>query len=177
MKNYIQTLKEKYGKFFGMVYCAGVANIMPTKSLDYKSMRADFDINYFIPILMIKEIAKRANNANKDTSIVIISALSSIMPLNGMLAYSGAKAALNASCKAISKEYSNVGVRINTILPSDINTPMSENMAFFVKNRTHLYPFGFGNPNDVAHMAIFLLSNKSAFISGQNYIVDSGEMS
>ena len=38
----------------------------------------------------------------------------------------------------------------------------------------HLYPFGFGEPVDVANLAIFLLSDKAKFISGQNYVVDSG---
>ena len=44
----------------------------------------------------------------------------------------------------------------------------------YEESQKNLYPFGFGEPNDVANMIVYLLSDKSKFISGQNYVIDSG---
>ena len=44
----------------------------------------------------------------------------------------------------------------------------------YEESQAHLYPFGFGEPNDVAGMIVYLLSDKAKFISGQNYVIDSG---
>ena len=44
----------------------------------------------------------------------------------------------------------------------------------FVDNRMDSYPFGLGQPDDVANMIVYLLSDKAKFLSGQNYVIDSG---
>ena len=73
-----------------------------------------------------------------------------------------------------------VGMRINCVLSSMILTPMAKNADTMVFSdyakiiQTLSYPFGFGEPNDVANMICYLLSDKARFISGQNYIIDSG---
>ena len=49
-----------------------------------------------------------------------------------------------------------------------------EDIKTFVEDRLDYYPFGIGKPNDVASMLVYLLSKESRFISGQNFIIDSG---
>ncbi|RAX51895.1 hypothetical protein CCY99_08010 [Helicobacter sp. 16-1353] len=175
LPNYVKSLKEKYGKFFGMVYCAGVSELKPIAITEYEDMERDFNINYYAPIFMTKGLIDKRNNVGYGTSIVAISSIAAICSDKGHSIYSGAKAALCASMKVIANESVKNKIRVNCILPSIIDTPMTNaSEEEYLRSQLHLYPFGFGNPNDVAHMAIFLLSNKSAFISGQNYILDSG---
>lgn len=176
LPKYVKSLKEKYGKFSGMAYCAGITDVTPLKILEYDRIKEVFEIDYYAPIYMTKGLVDKRNNIGLGTSIVLISSLAGDASSRGMVAYCGAKAALINSMKCISKEITSFGVRINTVSPSDIATPMTQtgDIKDFVDARLNSYPFGIGEPNDVANMIVYLLSDKAKFISGQNYIVDSG---
>ena len=68
---------------------------------------------------------------------------------------------------------------MNCVLPSMIKTPMTIDEFSTLTGVTEdmqatTYPFGWGEPNDVANMIVYLLSDKAKFISGQNYVIDSG---
>ena len=175
LPKYVKSLKEKYTKFSGLVYCAGMGELIPMLLLEYEELKKLFDINYYSPLFMIKGLADRRNNIGNGCSIVAISSIAALCSDKGHCAYAGSKAALCASLKSMAKELANTRIRLNCILPSNIKTPMTaiggEN---YEESQMHLYPFGFGSPIDVANLAIFLLSDKSKFISGQNYVLDSG---
>lgn len=179
LPKYVKSLKEKYGKFSGMAYCAGVSAVNPLRTVTYEYLTNIFDINYFAPIMMIKSIGDKRNNIGLGTSIVTISSIDAILNSKGQSVYGASKAALSASVKALSRELTQQnGVRINAVLPSMIKTPMTIPLEDLDANKADiesgLYPFGLGNPNDVANMIVYLLSDKAKFISGQNYVIDSG---
>ena len=176
LPKYVKDLKEKYGKFSGMAYCAGITDVTPLRGLTSERLQEVFNIDYFAPVLMSKGICDKRFNVGQGTSVVLISSLAGVTPSRGMVSYCGAKAALINSAKVISKEYSPLGIRINTISPSDIATPMTQtgDIKSFVEERLDNYPFGIGEPSDVANMIVYLLSDKAKFLSGQNYIIDSG---
>lgn len=179
LPKYVKSLKEKYGKFSGMAYCAGVTALNPLRTITYEYLTNIFNINYFAPILMIKSIGDKRNNVGLGTSIVTISSIDAILNSKGQSVYGASKAALSASVKALSRELTQQnGVRINAVLPSMIKTPMTLQVEDLDDNKADiesgLYPFGWGEPNDVANMIVYLLSDKAKFISGQNYVIDSG---
>lgn len=179
LPKYVKSLKEKYGKFSGMAYCAGVSAINPLRTITYEYLTNLFDINYFAPIMMIKSIGDKRNNVGLGTSIVTISSIDAILNTKGQSVYGASKAALSASVKALSRELTQQnGIRINAVLPSMIKTPMTIPVEDLDDNKADiesgLYPFGWGEPNDVANMIVYLLSDKAKFISGQNYVIDSG---
>lgn len=181
LPKYVKELKAKYGKFSGMALCAGIGLVMPTQMLDWESADNVFKINYFSPLFMVKGLVDRRNNIGRGTSIVIISSIDSICSTKGQSLYSGSKAALAASMKSISREVGSAGIRINTLHPSMIKTPMttsdiSNSLDISEENQRDLYPFGWGEPRDVANFVAFLLSDAAKFLSGQKYIVDSGGM-
>lgn len=179
LPKYVKSLKEKYGKFSGMAYCAGVSAVNPLRTITYEYLTNIFDINYFAPIMMIKSIGDKRNNVGLGTSIVTISSIDAILNTKGQSVYGASKAALSASVKALSRELTQQnGIRINAVLPSMIKTPMTIPVEDLDANKADiesgLYPFGWGEPNDVANMIVYLLSDKAKFISGQNYVIDSG---
>lgn len=179
LPKYVKSLKEKYGKFSGMAYCAGVSAVNPLRTVTYEYLTNIFDINYFAPIMMIKSIGDKRNNIGLGTSIVTISSIDAVLNSKGQSVYGASKAALSASVKALSRELTQQnGVRINAVLPSMIKTPMTIPVEDLDANKADiesgLYPFGWGQPNDVANMIVYLLSDKAKFISGQNYVIDSG---
>lgn len=169
---YVKSLKEIYGKFCGLACCAGIAQIQPLRSLELKDVQSVFDINYFAPLMMLKGFADRRNNIGAGSSAVMISSAAAVVFDRGHTSYCGSKSALCASCKSIAKEIASAGIRLNCILPSDIQTPMSDTVQDLRSEFSSKYPMGIGSVEDVANTAAFLLSNKAKWITGQNYVVD-----
>ena len=175
LPSFIKELKNKYGKFRGLAYCAGIVEVKPLQLLDLNDMKKLFDINYFAPIFMAKGFADRRNNTGKGASAVFISSLAAQFCSRAMITYSGAKAALASSIKSIAKECAPYGVRFNCVSPSDIKTPMVlKEAAEFMKEKEKRYPMGYGEVEDVASVITFLLSNDTKWITSQNYVIDCG---
>lgn len=177
---YVKVLKERYGKFSGMAYCAGITAVMPAKAFDYEMAQHTFEVDYFAPVFMAKGLIDKRNTIGRGTSMVFLSSMDAVLSVKSQSLYSGAKAALCATIKAIAKEVSQFGVRMNCLLPSMIKTPMTigeSNEHYGVTEvGDERYPFGWGEPIDVANFVVFLLSDKAKYLTGQNYIVDSGGM-
>jgi len=173
LPNYIKSLKEKYGKFSGMAYCAGVASLEPLKILDYNKAKDTFAINYHAPISMLKALGDKRVCIGSGTSCVFVSSASALLSDKGHCVYSGSKAALNASLKCIAKELAISGIRVNSVSPTVISTPMTISAGKeYIEEQSLKYPMGVGESIDVAKMIIFLLSKDSKWITGQNYVVD-----
>ena len=176
---YVKELKNKYGKFQGLVHCAGIVDVTPMQNIEYSYAKRVFDINYFVPMMLIKSFCDRRNNTRNNASIVCISSLATKTCDKGMLLYSGSKAALTASCRCMAKEIASSGVRINTISPSHIETNMTKHnlehiRVDYLEKYKDIYPLGLGKVDDVANMIIFLLSEKAKWLTRQDYIVDCG---
>lgn len=167
---YVKTLKDKYGKFQGLAYCAGITMNQPLQLKDYETSRKLFDIDYFAPMFMAKAFGDRRITVGAGASMLFVSSAAAVSSARAMSDYCGAKAALCASVKCIAKELAPHGVRANCILPSDIETPMTlaDPDILFSKN----YPMGIGRTSDVANLVAFVLSDEARWITGQNYIVD-----
>lgn len=178
IESWVNSLREQYGKFRGLAYCAGVAELKPSRLLTYSEMLNMFNINYFAPIMMTKAVSAPKNNIGEGTSVVAISSMEAVLNDKGMTTYSGSKAALSASLKCIAKEVVKKRIRINTVLPSDIKTPMTmkEELVEIRENQEQKYPLGFGEPKDVSNMIMYLLSSKAKWITAQSYIIDCGVM-
>ena len=173
LPQYVKELKNKYGKFSGMAYCAGIAEVKPLQLLDISSMKKLFNINYFAPVMFVKGFADRRNNIGKGASIVVISSISGLKSDKGHCVYSGSKAAIAASMKSIAREVASQGIRVNCVSPSDVKTPMTMSK---IEEENPKYPFGCGEVSDVANMIVYLLSDKSKWITTQNYVIDCGYM-
>lgn len=172
LPGYVASLKNKYGKFQGLAFSAGIISIEPLQMLDYQKINDVFAINYFAPIFFAKGFADRRNNNGKGASAVFISSVAAKLCDRGMVAYSGSKAALDASIRCISRELVTSGVRVNSVLPGSIDTKM---MDLRREIRTVLgdsYSLGTGEVSDVANMVVFLLSDEAKWITSQNYIID-----
>ena len=170
---YVKSLKDKYGKFQGLAYCAGALEVKPLQMLSYSEMSKLFDINYFAPVSMVKGFADRRVNCGRGSACVVISSIASFVSARAMATYSGTKAALAASMKSAAREMSAAGVRLNVLSPTDIDTPMAKADPP-ASLREAGYPFGLGKPEDVANFAVFLLSDEAKWLTAQNYIVDCG---
>lgn len=174
MSGYLRSLKDKYGKFSGIAYCAGSMLLKPASSTEYEESLNLFNINYFAPVMMIKSFMDKRICIGRGASAVAVASAEAFLREKGLCIYSGTKAALQATLSTVAKEVAPRGMRINTVSPSDIKTPMTINdeMINLRQGREETYPLGFGEPNDVAEFVIFLLSGKAKWLTGHDYIVD-----
>lgn len=169
---YVKSLKDKYGKFQGMAYCAGLGGIQPLKAVDFDHMRKLFDVNYFAPVFMTKGFADKRNNNGKGSSVVCIASGGGVHCDPGMTEYAGSKGALIATMQSIARELAPSYIRVNCVSPSLISTDMADEVArSYAEGK---YPMGIGKPEYVANVIAFLLSDKTKWITAQNYIIDCG---
>ena len=174
LPKYVKGLKEKYGKFSGMAYCAGLGGIKPIQAVEMADMQSIFNVNYYAPIFMTKGFVDRRCNIGSGASVVAIASAGAIGCDPGMTCYAGSKGALISSMKAISREVVKQGIRINTVSPTLIGTDMAgEIEREYAQGK---YPLGIGEPSDVANMIAYLLSDRAKWITTQNYIIDCGAM-
>ena len=170
LPTYVRGLREKYGKFQGLAYCAGIGGIMPLRAVDYNDMLKMFNINYFAPVFMAKGFADKRNNNGSGSAMVFIASRGGVNTDPGMTAYSGTKGGLIATMQSIAKEIAPTGVRVNCISPALIQTRMADDTSRqYAQGK---YPMGLGEVSDVANMIAFLLAKESRWISAQNYLMD-----
>ena len=89
------------------------------------------------------------------------------------------EAALAAAMQAVSQEVAPAGLRVHCLAPGLVRTPMLDTSVqnlgeSYLSAQEAAYPLGLGRPEDVAFMAAFLLSDKAAWISGQNFVLAGG---
>ena len=169
---YIKSLREKYGKFQGMAYCAGLPCINPLRAVDYGEIQRIFAVNYFAAVFMAKGFADKRNNMGSGSSMVFMASRGGVLTDPGMTAYAGSKGALIASMQAIAKELAPTGIRVNCVSPALVQTDMADEIALQYAEGN--YPMGLGKVSDIANMVVFLLSEKTRWVSAQNYIMDCG---
>ncbi|MBG6245350.1 hypothetical protein CS369_12295 [Candidatus Symbiopectobacterium sp. 'North America'] len=174
MSSYVQALKDHYGKMQGLAWCAGISDIVLLRSLSYEGIKDTFAINYFSPLMMAKAFSDRRVNNNAGSSMVFVSSVAAQLCDRGHTEYAGSKAALCASIRCIAKELAPSRIRANCVLPSTIDTPLTTAMVEKYNTEHQQYSMGIGAVDDVSEMIIFLLSDKSAWITAQNYVVDCG---
>ena len=167
---YVKQLREQYGKFQGMAYCAGVAQVMPLRAVELADIHAIFAINYFAPVFMAKGFADRRNNNGGRSSMVFIASVAGVHCSPGMTSYSGSKGALIATMRSLAPELAPAGLRVNCVSPAFIETGMASDIErAYAEGK---YPFGLGQVSDVANVVAFLLSEQARWITAQNYIID-----
>ena len=160
----------------GIVFNAGIVDYKPLKIIDETDFLKLFQTNYFSSIYLLKKLIKK-RKINKSASIVFISSLSSTIGIPGTLAYSASKASIDSSVKVLASELSKNKIRVNSIAPGIIQTPLLNN-EIFNKEKYRLeedkYPLGLGLPCDVVFSAQFLLSEASRWITGTTLDVNGG---
>ena len=177
---WVRSLREQYGKLSGLVPCAGTALISPLREFDRTVANAFFDIHYTAAMLLAKGFADRRNNVGRGAAIVFIGSRAPLVAQAGLSIYAAAKGAILAATGVLSKELASVGIRVNALAPGLVKTPMAEKtyLSFLPEERRQeeiaSYPFGLGEPEDVASMAVFLLSRHSKWITGQTIVLDGG---
>lgn len=160
----------------GIVFCAGINDFVPVKFVKIDKFEKIFNTNYFSQIILLKLLLKK-KKVNKNSSLVFISSLSSVLGVSGTLLYASSKAAMNSAVKVLASELATSGTRVNAICPGIVKTPMISGTNIdeeqFLEQEKQ-YPLGLGTPEDVGGAVIYHLADESRWLTGNIMIMDGG---
>ena len=160
----------------GFVHCAGYMNMVPTKMTSADKILKTFSTNLFSAAMIVKVLLQRNINSGSLKNIIFISSNISNFGAKAFSLYSASKAGLDGLMRSMAVELA-PKIRVNSILPGAIHTPMT-NEIFQDKEKIEVmlsnYPLGQGYPEDISNIVDFLISEKSKWITGQQFTVDGG---
>jgi NAD(P)-dependent dehydrogenase (short-subunit alcohol dehydrogenase family) len=161
---------------YGLAYCPGTINLKPFRTLKIEDYQKDFEVNLLGAVKVINGYFQNMKSAEK-SSIVLFStvAVQTGMPYHASIA--SAKGAVEGLTRTLAAEFA-PNIRVNCIAPSLTNTPLAEkllNSEQKLKGSEERHPLKrIGSAVEIADLANFLLSEKSAFITGQVIKADGG---
>jgi 3-oxoacyl-[acyl-carrier protein] reductase len=141
-----------------------------------KKLHEMFQVNYFSQIFLTQIISKGMIK-NKSGSIVFVASTSGINGDFGRFAYSSSKAAILSAVKTLSKELSNYNIRVNAVSPglTETDLMLSNTKKEVIESEIKKISLKrIANANEIANVIVFLASQKSSYINGQNIIIDGG---
>ena len=164
-------------KIDGLVYAPGSINLKPFNRLTEEDFRNDFEINVLGAVKIIQKLLsnlKKSDNA----SIVLFSSVAAKtgMPFHASIATS--KAAIEGLTKSLAAELAAQKIRVNAIAPSLTETPLASQLLSSEERReasAKRHPLQkIGQPEEIAKMVVFLLSESGSWITGQTIGIDGG---
>lgn len=165
-------------KLDGVVSNAGIVLSLLAKFNEISDMEKIFKINTFSHINLIQELL-RQKKLNKGASIVFTSSMSGVFcGLAGGSLYGATKSALVGYSKALAIELAPRGIRVNTVHPGMIQTPLTANTALshdVLEDDAKNYPLGrYGKPEEIAAAMAYLLSDATLWMTGTQLLIDGG---
>lgn len=163
----------------GLVYCPGTINLKPFQRLTPDDYRKDLEINVLGAVAAI-HASYAAIKKSRSGSIVLFSTVAAKLGMGMHSSVSVAKSAVEGLAKSLAAELAPFNVRVNAIAPSLTDTPLAESAGLLgddnkreAANKRH--PLSrYGNPQDIASMAAYLLTDQASWITGQIIGVDGG---
>jgi NAD(P)-dependent dehydrogenase (short-subunit alcohol dehydrogenase family) len=176
-----QAAEEAFGGIDALHANAGIqvmARLEDTSEEDWDRLHST---NLRGVFLGIREVVPRMR-ARGGGSIVITASLLGIVGDPDLPAYGATKGGLRAMCRSLAASLGPDNIRVNTICPGDVETPLLKEFfdyqpdpAASRKEITDRYPLRrFADPRDIGNAAVFLASDDSSYITGIDIVVDGG---
>ena len=173
-----QKLVKEYIYFDILVNNAGITKGMPSQDYTDEYWRQTLEINLTVPFKMSQLVARTLIAEKKQGSIINITSLGAEFGFPENPAYVASKGGLKQLTKGLAYDWAQYGIRVNNVGPGYMHTNMT-NKSFndpvmYEERSSHMLLKRWGEPEDLAGVCIFLASEMSAYITGQDIYVDGG---
>lgn len=175
---FVDAVMEKTGRIDVLVNNAGNTCKKPIEEVSKADIQQVLDVHVLGSFMLAQAVVPRMKERGKG-SIIFISSMSSFLAMDNISPYSISKSAVLGVVRSMASEVSPYGIRVNSIAPGWIMTPMFENILQLIPSRrdkvlgrTPLKEFG--EPEDIGWAAAYLASDAARFITAATIIVDGG---
>lgn len=167
------------GRIDGVVNCAGISGVFPLKNMTEERILYFLKTNVVSSLELTRECLKKKNFNSNGGSVIFMSSITGIVGDKGKSLYGLTKGALITAAKALAIEFADRRIRINSISPGAILTPINASLPYMAdpERREQLenkHLLGLGETTDISNGVIYLLSDASRWVTGQNLIIDGG---
>ncbi|MBZ9871456.1 glucose 1-dehydrogenase [Mesorhizobium sp. BR1-1-9] len=177
VRGLFETAKSSFGGLDILVNNAGVFRFEPLEAVTEAEFHRQFDTNVLGIVLAIQEAAKQFGP--QGGSIINISSIASFNPQPSSLVYAATKAAVDSITLSMSRELGARRIRVNSIAPGGVYTEGLRRTGVVGGEAeariVGLTPLGrFGQPEDIARVAVFLASDEASWLTGERIAASGG---
>ena len=174
----VAALVAALGGLDAMIYCAGILLRTPTEAMPEEDWDRLIEINLTGCFHAVRAALPALRSSGAAPGIVVISSQLGIVGFREGAAYAASKSGLNGLVRSLALEYAPAGVRVNAVGPGPTATPMTvrtrSDPALFAEMVSNI-PLGrYGQPEEIAEVALFLASARASFVTGQLWCADGG---
>lgn len=173
----VSKMMDKLPTLDGVVHCAGIGQRALCVQLTEQDVDSVMDTNFKGPILLQQALLDK-KKINKGGSVVFMASMASVSPSFGHAIYSASKGAIVSYANCLSLELAPKKIRVNCISPAMVWTDLILNEGLEeeqLKEDEKKYPLKrYGQPKDIAYLAIYLLSDASEWMTGSNIKISGG---
>jgi len=177
---FLQTLVDSLPKVDGLVNCAGVMKLTPLRALNDSIIDELVSLNYLIPIKLIRNIIKERKLMKYGSIVNITSINGGGVGTKAHSLYASTKAGLTGFSRSLAIDLGKHRIRVNCVAPGMVNTEGAEaiydvSTSDAISADIEKYPMRrYGEPEEIAHGVIYLLSDASKWVTGITLTIDGG---
>jgi len=173
------TARSRFGAVDILVNNAGITRRSPIDEMSLETYRSVVDTNLTGTWLGCKHAVREMKRSGKGGSIVNIASISGVVGMRNSSPYGSSKGGIRSLTKVVALETARTGIRCNAICPgiihSDIVAPVQEANPEAFQVLLDGIPMGhLGQPDDIAHAALYLASDDAKYVTGAEIAVDGG---
>ncbi|MEH6714996.1 SDR family oxidoreductase [Parasphingorhabdus flavimaris] len=171
-------IAKEGGPFNGLFHAAGLNQFDSLKRGSDANIHKNFDASFGGSVAILAACARK-DVMPQHSSIVLMSSVAGHSGQKGMSLYCASKSAIDGLVRGAAVELADRGITVNSIVSGAVDTEMHR-MALSWMNEAAIKEYekkhllGFGDPEDIAHSAVYLLSPAGKWITGTNMVVDGG---
>lgn len=174
----LEQLVEDLPVLTGVVLCAGRSRSLPILFSTREKFDEIFNINFFSPVELMRLLCKKKKFVTGGSAVFIVSIGGTRRWTPGNAIYGASKAALQSIVNYYAVELGHKKIRVNGINPGMVETPLIHHGTLTqeqLDSDRMKYPLErYGQPLDIAHAVIFLLSDAASWITGHCIVIDGG---
>lgn len=164
-----------------LVHAAALSDFADTLSAEKNNFQRVMEVNVY-SAMQLAQLFAPSMAEKRSGSCIFVSSITGVQGAPGMACYAASKGALNTAVKTLALELAADNIRVNSICPASVDTPMlrasferNGNPQAAMERNILRHPLGrLGSPQDIANLALFLASDESAWITGTNILIDGG---